>query len=124
MAKNNEENLNTFNVISATTNIVGNINADTDMRIDGQLEGDISSTAKLVIGNKAVVIGNVTCKNAEVFGQVKGKIVVEELLLLHATAIINGDIVTGKFAVEPDAIFNGNCLMNNNSFNGHKEEQQ
>jgi cytoskeletal protein CcmA (bactofilin family) len=42
---------------------------------------------------------------------VKGKIEVAELLVLKATAVINGDIITGKLVVEPGAVFNGSCKM-------------
>jgi cytoskeletal protein CcmA (bactofilin family) len=42
---------------------------------------------------------------------VKGKIEVSELLVLKATAVINGDILTGKMVVEPGAVFNGTCKM-------------
>jgi cytoskeletal protein CcmA (bactofilin family) len=42
---------------------------------------------------------------------VKGKLEISELLVLKATAVINGDIVTGKLVVEPGAIFNGSCRM-------------
>jgi cytoskeletal protein CcmA (bactofilin family) len=36
---------------------------------------------------------------------------IAELLVLKATAVINGDIVTGKLVVEPGAVFNGGCKM-------------
>ena len=41
----------------------------------------------------------------------KGKIEITELLVLKATAVINGDILTGKMVVEPGAVFNGTCKM-------------
>ena len=37
---------------------------------------------------------------------------VGELLTLKETANFNGDIVTGKIAIEPGARFSGNCTMN------------
>ena len=36
---------------------------------------------------------------------------VSELLVLKATAVINGDIVTGKLVIEAGAVFNGTCRM-------------
>ena len=51
--------------------------------------------------------GNITAQNANIEGEVKGKIEISELLVLKAAAIINGDIVTGKLVVEPGAVFNG-----------------
>jgi cytoskeletal protein CcmA (bactofilin family) len=42
---------------------------------------------------------------------VKGKLEIAEVLVLKATAVINGDITTGKLVVESGAVFNGTCKM-------------
>ena len=57
------------------------------------------------------VNGEIICQTANCSGDVKGKITVAELLTLHATASIKGDIITGKLAIEPGAAFTGNCSM-------------
>jgi cytoskeletal protein CcmA (bactofilin family) len=48
---------------------------------------------------------------AEISGEVTGKVEVKELLTLKSTAIIHGDINTGKLIIEAGAKFNGNCKM-------------
>ncbi|HEU5146387.1 MAG TPA: polymer-forming cytoskeletal protein, partial [Chryseosolibacter sp.] len=50
-------------------------------------------------------------QNADLEGEVKGRIEVAELLVLKATAVIHGDIVAGKLVVESGAVFNGTCKM-------------
>jgi cytoskeletal protein CcmA (bactofilin family) len=42
---------------------------------------------------------------------VNGKINCQDLLSLKATAKLNGDINTKKLAIEPGAVFTGNCTM-------------
>lgn len=100
-----------INLIGNSTVITGDINSAGDFRIDGALTGNITISGRLVIGPNGKVEGNVNCNNAEVSGEIKGKINVTEILNLKTTAKILGDIVTGKIAIESGAVFTGTCNM-------------
>jgi cytoskeletal protein CcmA (bactofilin family) len=102
---------NKIDIIEKTTKIVGDITSQADFRIDGKVEGTISTSGKVVIGNTGLVEGSLNCNNADVEGQIKGKLVVSEILSLRASAHVDGDVQTGKLAVEPGATFNANCQM-------------
>jgi cytoskeletal protein CcmA (bactofilin family) len=112
MAKSTEE-LVSINIIGETTEVQGNIVTSGDMRIDGKLTGDFTSTQKLVVSQNGSVEGNIRCKECDISGNIKGNIIVSELLILRATAFVLGDITVNKLAVEPDAQFSGVCKMNN-----------
>lgn len=99
------------NIIGAGTIIDGDINTNGDMRIDGKLTGAINVKGKLVIGVSGSIEGEIICQNADVFGVIKGKIGVAELLSLKASAKLTGDIITNKIAIEPGATFSGSCSM-------------
>lgn len=99
------------NHISAGTTINGDIETTGDIRLDGKLIGTITSKGKVVIGEGGKIEGEVVCANANISGSIKGKISVEELLSLQATANINGDIITSKLSIEPGANFTGSCSM-------------
>lgn len=103
------------NMIGPGTKIVGNIETNGDIRIDGNIEGNIISKGKVVIGNNGVVKGEIVCSNAEVSGSVNGKMNVSELLSLKVTSKVNGDIKSGKLSIEPGALFSGTCSMGHNS---------
>jgi cytoskeletal protein CcmA (bactofilin family) len=118
MAKYNETDSTTINLISNGTDITGDIKSNGDIRIDGTLKGNLSTKGKVVIGQTGKVNGEVTCKNSEVSGIVEGKITVGQLLNLKASSKILGDIVTSKLSVEPGAIFSGSCKMSENDSNG------
>ncbi len=111
MAKYNEIETNTINLMGAGTEIVGNITSNSDIRIDGSLSGNLKTKGKVVIGETGSVLGEIHCKNADVDGRIEGKIVVAELLSLKAPSDIKGDIVAKKLAIEPGAKFTGNCKM-------------
>ncbi len=99
------------NMLSAGTKIVGTITTNSDIRIDCEIEGDIVSKGKVVVGTLGVIKGTVDCQNAEVMGNLSGQITVRELLSVKSTAKISGDIITKIIAIEPKAIFNGTCKM-------------
>jgi len=111
MAKYNEIETNTINLLGAGTEIVGNITSNSDIRIDGNLSGNLKTKGKVVIGETGSVLGEIHCKNADIDGRIEGKIVVSELLSLKAPSNIKGDIVAKKLAIEPGAKFSGNCNM-------------
>ncbi|MBQ2542519.1 MAG: polymer-forming cytoskeletal protein, partial [Bacteroidales bacterium] len=46
-----EEISNNLNILGCGTNIVGNIVSQGDVRVDGTLEGNLTTQSKLVIGN-------------------------------------------------------------------------
>jgi cytoskeletal protein CcmA (bactofilin family) len=111
MAKYNETDNNTINLISTGTDITGDVKSTGDIRIDGTLTGNLNTKGKVVIGPTGKISGEVICKNSEVSGVVEGKIIVAQLLNLKASSKIFGDIDTVKLSIEPGAIFTGNCKM-------------
>ncbi len=109
----NSENISqSINIISEGTKIKGDVLANGDIRIDGELMGNISAKGRLVIGPKGRIEGQILCNNIEISGYVKGKITASELINMKSTSQIVGDIVAGKLSVEPGSMFSGSCVMN------------
>lgn len=111
MSKNAPADGNSVNLIGAGTSIEGDIQATSDIRIDGTLKGTINTKGKLVVGPSGNIEGEITCQQADISGNVRGKIVVAELLALKATAKLSGEITVGKLAIDPGADFSGTCSM-------------
>jgi cytoskeletal protein CcmA (bactofilin family) len=109
--KANQELSNVSNIIGRETVLEGSIESVGNIRIEGKVLGNTKAKAKFVMGEDAVVDGNVMARNAEVAGKVTGNIIISELLILKPSAVINGDILTNKLVVEPGATFNGGCKM-------------
>ncbi|WP_291862494.1 polymer-forming cytoskeletal protein [Marinilabilia sp.] len=118
MAKSFEPENKLPNIIGQGTKIVGDIQTNGDIRIDGNIEGNINSKGKVVIGSNGLIKGEVFCSNAEVAGSLNGKISVGELLSLKASSKVNGDIKTGKLNIEPGAVFSGTCNMGSQETTG------
>lgn len=112
--KETEVSTNNFNRICVGTEIIGTINATTDFRIDGYVEGSINAKGKIVIGEKAHIKGDIIARNADVLGKVEGTLAISELLCIKSTGVIEGNITTRKITIEVGAQFNGNCNMTDN----------
>jgi len=98
-------------LISAGTVFTGHIKSGADLRIDGTIHGNVTSSARIVIGPSGFVEGNIEGANADITGKVSGNITVKELLQLRAQSVIDGNIIATKLQVDPHAVFNGRCQM-------------
>ncbi|GGZ23190.1 hypothetical protein GCM10007049_15100 [Echinicola pacifica] len=103
--------VNSSNVIAKETSIKGDIITVGNIRIEGKVDGTLSSQTKIVIGESAFLKGNIDTKEAEIAGQVEGEIRCHEILFLKKTAVIHGNILTKKIVIENGAVFNGTCKM-------------
>ncbi|MEJ6736853.1 MAG: polymer-forming cytoskeletal protein [Flavobacteriales bacterium] len=111
MARNNEVENPAINIIRKGTEIKGDVTCVGDIRIDGILNGTLTSEGKVVVGQSGTIEGEVMCKNADISGNIKANIIVKELLQLKASANIAGNINTNKLSIEPGANFTGTCNM-------------
>jgi cytoskeletal protein CcmA (bactofilin family) len=111
------------NIIGNGTEIKGNIKSNGDLRIDGFIKGTITASGKVVVGTTGRVEGEISCQNADISGDVKAHIKVTELLSLKANAVVSGDILTNKLAIEPGAVFTGACKMGNQESIDDKSEK-
>ena len=102
-----------YNSLTIGSKIIGSITTDSNIRVDGTIEGDVQCAGKLVVGEKGVIIGTIECENAEIMGTLDGKIQVKQSLALRATSRVKGEIYSQTLTVEPNAIFNGTCAMGN-----------
>ncbi|TCZ74547.1 bactofilin family protein [Flaviaesturariibacter aridisoli] len=102
---------NKATLISTGTEVRGDIHSDHDLRIDGRVDGNVSSSARIVVGPQGAVNGNIESQQADITGRVSGDIRVQDLLQLRGQCTVEGNIAAGKLQVEPTATFNGQCQM-------------
>jgi len=100
-----------YSKIDQNTSLKGRLKAQSDIRIDGKVEGNVEASGKVILGKHAKVVGEITCVNAEIEGFFKGKLFVSGILSLKSTSNIEGEVRTQKLLVESGAIFNAQCKM-------------
>jgi cytoskeletal protein CcmA (bactofilin family) len=98
-------------LISAGTTLKGDISSNSDLRIDGTIVGNVTSSSKIVIGASGSIEGDIFGNQADIVGKVSGNIKTKDLLQLRGDCIVNGNVQAGKLQVEPTAKFNGQCHM-------------
>ncbi|MBQ6178541.1 MAG: polymer-forming cytoskeletal protein [Bacteroidales bacterium] len=103
--------VNDVSRISAGSTIKGEITSPNDIRIDGSFEGKIVSQAKVVVGEKAVIKGDIVCSSCDFWGKIEGNFYVKDTLSLKDTCVVTGDLHIRRLQVDLDATFNGNCKM-------------
>lgn len=111
---NEKTNGNGATLISAGTTLKGDISSNSDLRIDGTIIGNVTSSSKIVIGASGSVEGDITGNQADIVGKVSGNIKTKDLLQLRGDCTVKGNVYAGKLQVEPTAVFNGQCHMGNN----------
>lgn len=102
-------NVNSISRISAGTVIKGEILSPNDIRIDGTFEGKVTSKGRVVLGETAVVKGDIVCVNIDLWGKVDGNIYVKDTLSLKEGCTMNGNLHVRRLSVELGATFNGSC---------------
>ena len=104
-------NVNAISRISTGTVIKGEILSPCDIRIDGTFEGKVTAKGRVVIGETAVIKGDIVCVNIDLWGKVDGNIYVKDTLALKEGCVVNGNLHVKRLSVELGSTFNGNCRM-------------
>ncbi len=105
------DNNGQYSKIDKNTTLKGSINAKTDIRIDGNVDGEVITTGKVIVGKEAKVKGKVFCENADIEGSFNGELTVSGILSLKSGSDVEGKVRIQKLIVESGAIFNANCTM-------------
>lgn len=100
-----------FNILAAGTVLTGELASQTNIRIDGTVNGPVTTTGRVVVGEKGVVVGDLTCGVADIAGKIKGKVTCSTELILRATCSIECQLEVKTLTVEPGAKFEGTCSM-------------
>lgn len=111
--------------ISRGSKVKGILTSSSDIRIDGTFEGHICTKGKLVVGDDATVDGQVIAQSLDLWGKMKGEILVEESVTLKSSASFEGLLKTSKICIEMGAVFNGPCsIISSEEFAKLSKEQQ
>ncbi|MBI5914878.1 MAG: polymer-forming cytoskeletal protein [Bacteroidetes bacterium] len=107
-----------LNSLVQGTSIEGKVKATNDIRVDGNIKGDLFCDAKVIIGPTGLIEGTVKCQNAVIEGRMDGILVVTELLNIRETAKVTGEVTYGKLIVQSGAVISGSYKVGGESANG------
>ncbi|WP_339778910.1 polymer-forming cytoskeletal protein [uncultured Thalassospira sp.] len=96
-----------LSVINSDLRISGDLISESDVQVDGFVDGDIR-TRNLTIGQNGEVRGEIIADRVRVCGKVTGQIRAKDVSLADSAKMI-GDILHQTLAIEPGAHLEGHC---------------
>jgi cytoskeletal protein CcmA (bactofilin family) len=98
-------------LIGTTADFNGHLKSDGGVRVDGTFEGLIETAGNVLIGESAKVLADITARNVQVAGAVRGNVTASGRLEILATGRVWGDIHVSSFMIEEGGVFRGQSLM-------------
>jgi cytoskeletal protein CcmA (bactofilin family) len=102
-------------LVSEEAHFHGVLSAKGSLRVEGVIEGDVTDAARVEIGPKGRIKGNIAAESLLLAGIVEGDIVAAHSIELFAQARLIGNIRTPKLRIEEGAIFEGHASMGQES---------
>lgn len=106
------ENQDKQSIISAEMEINGTIKSSGSIRVDGKVEGELSSSADVTLGKSGKVKGNLSVNSVSIEGSVEGNITAKDRIEMKSSARVNGDIKSKRLTVEDGVTFVGKSEVN------------
>ena len=98
-------------VLGPTLVFKGELTADEDLMLKGRVEGSITHTASLRIGQEGSVKGNIKAKHITVDGTVEGDLHGDGSVTIRETAKITGNVYSPRVSLVEGATFRGKIDM-------------
>jgi cytoskeletal protein CcmA (bactofilin family) len=97
----------TPSIISADVRIVGDVQSQGEVQVDGTIDGDIR-TQTLLVGEGAQITGEIVADTVIIRGSVTGQVKARSVELAKTARLI-GDILHEDLAIETGAFLEGHC---------------
>jgi len=98
-------------IIGADAVFKGELSFDKGVRVDGRVEGKISTKGHIAVSQNGKLQADVAAGNIVVEGQVNGNLQAAERVELRKSARLKGDITASKLLVAEGAAFVGHCQV-------------
>lgn len=100
-----------MSVIAQGMRIVGDIECNGVLKIEGIVEGSIRGPRQLLLGRQGEVKGDLHAREVVLGGKVEGKVVADERVEIQGTALVTGDVHTKSIIVLEGGRINGAVRM-------------
>jgi cytoskeletal protein CcmA (bactofilin family) len=97
--------------LDAGSKISGKLSFDGPIRIDGQVDGEITGKDSITIGESAVVTAQIKAASIVVAGKVSGDITAIQRIEIRPSAKVMGNLTSPVLVVHEGALFEGHCSM-------------
>jgi cytoskeletal protein CcmA (bactofilin family) len=98
-------------IVGAGARLEGNVVSAGNLRIDGQVKGQINAEGDVALSPQSQVEADIRAQNVSIAGRFKGSIHVKGKAHLARGGRIDGDITSKTLVVEEGGIFHGQSIM-------------
>jgi len=98
-------------LIGKNCEVKGSLQCRGTIRVDGRVEGNVTSSEGIIVGDNAKIKGDIEAKNVMLGGRVTGDIIAHNKLEVLPTGKLYGDIRTPRLAIAEGVVFEGTCEM-------------
>lgn len=96
-----------LNVLGQGLKVRGRLTGDGDLRIEGEIEGDVKLSGDLELSSKGLIAGNVSAKSVTIEGALTGDVDAETAVAIRAGARVSGNMSGTEISLEEGATFSG-----------------
>ena len=111
MGSQNDPPREQVSILGPTLRFKGELHADEDLMIRGQIEGSITHSQRLTICREGHVKAGIKGQVIVVEGTVEGDLNATTSVAVMETAHLTGDVSAPSVSIVEGAIFNGSVLM-------------
>ena len=94
-------------IIGASMTIIGDIRAQQELVVDGEVNGLLESQSLLTVGRTGKVKGNIRAREVAIFGSVNGNVEVSSKIAIRDQGSLIGDIRGAGIRIDDGAYFKG-----------------
>jgi cytoskeletal protein CcmA (bactofilin family) len=91
--------------------VTGKLSFEGTVRVDGQVEGEVTAQDTLIVGDSAVVNAQISGSCVIITGKVTGDITARERVEIRAPGKLFGNVTTPSLIIQEGVIFEGHCSM-------------
>lgn len=99
-------------MVGSDTVVEGLLKTKSSIRINGTVNGDVRADGIVILTKSGKIEGTIEAESIIVAGVVKGNMSIRDKVNVEATGEIYGEVITKKFVIDEESIFQGNCVMN------------
>ena len=98
-------------LLSKKVNIVGEIQGNEDLHVEGRFKGSIKITGNIFVGPTGVVEADVEAENITIQGQINGNVLARRQLQIQSAGQLIGDCSAQSIDIKEGAVFEGRSNM-------------
>lgn len=100
-----------YAIIDKHLSIAGDLSTDGTVRIDGRIDGSLHRIDRMIIGDGAVVIGNVEAREVVIGGELTGNLRVSGRVEVQQTGTVRGDIHAAAVMLAEGGTVHGHVMV-------------